>query len=205
MVGMATPTRGRPRSFDREEALDKAIRLFWTRGYEATSIGDLTAELGIGAPSLYAAFGDKATLFAEVVRAFGARYGGFIPRALEQEPTATAAVRRMLREAAVEYTRPECPHGCLVMSAGSNTTSTEVADMLRGLRNRNIDVFTEHIQADIDAGLLPADANAKALARYIGTVLQGMSQAARDGATQAELATVADMAMASWPSWSTAQ
>ncbi|MEV0245005.1 TetR/AcrR family transcriptional regulator [Nocardia sp. NPDC050712] len=199
---MATPTRGRPRSFDREAALDKAVRLFWSRGYEATSIGDLTTALGIGAPSLYAAFGDKAKLFTEVVQVFATRYGGFMPRALEQEPTATAAVRRMLREAAVEYTRPECPHGCLVMSAGMNTTSDEVAEMLRGLRNRNIEAFTEHIQADIDAGLLPADANARVLARYVGTVLQGMSQAARDGATAAELTTVADMAMASWPSWS---
>ncbi|MEV6277903.1 TetR/AcrR family transcriptional regulator [Nocardia sp. NPDC051832] len=198
---MATPTRGRPRSFDRDEALDKAVRLFWTRGYEATSIGDLTAALGIGAPSLYAAFGDKAKLFAEVVQTFATRYGGFIPRALEEEPTATAAVRRMLREAAVEYTRPECPHGCLVMSAGLNTTSAEVADMLRGLRNHNIEVFTGHIQADIDAGLLPADADARSLARYVGTVLQGMSQASRDGATAAELTTVAEMALASWPSW----
>ncbi|MFC9893657.1 TetR/AcrR family transcriptional regulator [Nocardia sp. NPDC127579] len=200
---MATTARGRPRSFDRAEALDKAVRLFWTRGYEATSIGDLTAELGIGAPSLYAAFGDKATLFAEVVRAFGARYGGFLPRALEEEPTATAAVRRMLREAAAEYTRPECPHGCLVMSAGVNTTSAEVADMLRNMRNRNIEMFAQHIQADIDAGLLPADANARALARYVGTVLQGMSQASRDGASRGELAEVAELAMANWPSWST--
>ncbi|MEU8896366.1 TetR/AcrR family transcriptional regulator [Nocardia sp. NPDC048505] len=196
---MATPTRGRPRSFDREEALDKAVRLFWTRGYEATSIGDLTAALGIGAPSLYAAFGDKAKLFAEVVSSFAARYGGFMPRALEEEPTATAAVRRILREAATQYTRPECPHGCLVMSAGLNTTSDEIADMLRALRNRNIEMFTEHIRADIDDGLLPADADPKMLARYVGTVLQGMSQAARDGASAAELTKVAEMAMRNWP------
>ncbi|WP_107659297.1 TetR/AcrR family transcriptional regulator [Nocardia suismassiliense] len=195
---MSTPTRGRPRSFDRAAALDKATRLFWARGYEATSIGDLTAAMGIGAPSLYAAFGDKATLFNEAVQTFGARYGQFIARALAEEPTAEAAVRRFLREGAAEYTRPDCPHGCLVMSAGVNTTSGEVADMLRGLRERNLGLIRERIQADIDAGVLVTDADAATLARYVGTVMQGMSQASRDGASRAELEKVAELAMHGW-------
>ncbi|CAM4253541.1 TetR/AcrR family transcriptional regulator [Nocardia ninae] len=195
---MSTSTRGRPRSFDRATALDKATRLFWARGYEATSIGDLTAAMGIGAPSLYAAFGDKATLFNEAVQTFGARYGQFIARALNEEPTAEAAVRRFLREAAAEYTRSDCPHGCLVMSAGVNTTSGEVADMLRGLRERNLGLIRERIQADIDAGVLVTDADAATLARYIGTVMQGMSQASRDGASRAELEQVAELAMHGW-------
>ncbi|MBF6195372.1 TetR/AcrR family transcriptional regulator [Nocardia implantans] len=195
---MSTTTRGRPRSFDRDAALEKAMRLFWARGYEATSIGDLTAAMGIGAPSLYAAFGDKKTLFTEVVANFGARYGGFVARALAEEDTADAAVRRILREAATEYTRPECPHGCLVISAGVNTTSPEIADFLRELRNRNIDTFAARIQADIDAGVLPGHLDARALARYVGTVMQGMSQAARDGASRAELQRVAEMALRGW-------
>ncbi len=174
------------------------MRLFWARGYEATSIGDLTAAMGIGAPSLYAAFGDKKTLFGEVVANFGARYGGFVARALAEEDTAEAAVRRILREAATEYTRPECPHGCLVISAGINTTSPEIADLLRDLRNRNIDTFAARIEADIDAGLLPGHLDARILARYVGTVMQGMSQAARDGASRAELEQVAEMALRGW-------
>ncbi|MEV6254331.1 TetR/AcrR family transcriptional regulator [Nocardia sp. NPDC051929] len=195
---MSTTTRGRPRSFDRDAALDKAMRLFWARGYEATSIGDLTAAIGIGAPSLYAAFGDKKTLFGEVVAKFGDRYGGFVARALAEEDTAEAAVRRILREAATEYTRPECPHGCLVISAGVNTTSAEIADLLRDMRNRNIDTFAARIQADIDAGVLPSHLDARTLARYVGTVMQGMSQAARDGAGRAELERVAEMALRGW-------
>ncbi|MET9026741.1 TetR/AcrR family transcriptional regulator [Nocardia sp. NPDC004168] len=195
---MSTTTRGRPRSFDRDAALDKAMRLFWARGYEATSIGDLTAAMGIGAPSLYAAFGDKKTLFGEVVAKFGDRYGGFVARALAEEDTAEAAVRRILREAATEYTRPECPHGCLVISAGVNTTSAEIADLLRDMRNRNIDTFAARIQADIDAGVLPSHLDARTLARYVGTVMQGMSQAARDGAGRAELERVAEMALRGW-------
>ncbi|PXX68572.1 TetR family transcriptional regulator [Nocardia tenerifensis] len=195
---MTTPTRGRPRSFDREAALDKATRLFWARGYEATSIGDLTAAMGIGAPSLYAAFGDKATLFGEVVRSFGARYGQFIPRALAEEPTAEAALRRCLRDAAAEYTRADCPHGCLVMTAGMNTNSGEIADMLREMRTRNLGLIAERIQADVDAGLLAPETDARLLARYVSTVMQGMSQAARDGASQAELERVAELAMYGW-------
>ncbi|MFF0529171.1 TetR/AcrR family transcriptional regulator [Nocardia amikacinitolerans] len=197
---MSTTTRGRPRSFDREAALDKALRLFWERGYEATSIGDLTKELGIGPPSLYAAFGDKAKLFIEAVANYRDTYGHFITRAIAEEPNAATMTRRILREAATEYTAPGRPAGCLVISAATNTTNAEVAEFLRGLRNRNIAAFAARIQADVDAGELPADTDATALARYAGTVLQGMSQAARDGAKRDELERVAELAMRAWPS-----
>ncbi|MEU4345402.1 TetR/AcrR family transcriptional regulator [Nocardia sp. NPDC023852] len=195
---MSTASRGRPRSFDRDAALEQAMLLFWARGYEATSIADLTAAMDIGPPSLYAAFGDKATLFVEAVANFGARYGGFVARALAEEPTAEATVRRILREAATEYTRPDRPHGCLVINAGVNTTNVEIADLLRGMRERNIESFAARIQVDIDAGILPEHLDAHTLARYVGTVMQGMSQAATDGASRAELEKVAELAMRSW-------
>ncbi|WP_327142147.1 TetR/AcrR family transcriptional regulator [Nocardia sp. NBC_01327] len=196
---MATPTRGRPRKFDRDAALDKALRLFWQQGYEATSISDLTTALGIGAPSLYAAFGDKQTMFNESIAVYGANYAGFAERALAEEPTARAAVARTLREAAVEYTKPGQPGGCMVISAGLNTTNTEVAAALEHMRTANVHAFAERIRTDIDAGLLPADTDAAVLARYIGTVMQGMSQGARDGASRRELRQVAELALRAWP------
>ncbi len=101
---MATKPRGRPRSFDREAALRKATLTFWEQGYEATSIADLTRVMGIAAPSLYAAFGDKRTLFGEVVETYATHFGGFGDRAMDEEPTARRGVARMLREAAAEYT-----------------------------------------------------------------------------------------------------
>ncbi|MFD7629245.1 TetR/AcrR family transcriptional regulator [Streptomyces sp. NPDC059851] len=196
---MVTGQRGRPRSFDRDAALDKAMLAFWENGYEATSISDLTAALGIGAPSLYAAFGDKRKLFDEVVVVYGGRYGDFASVALTEEPTARAAMERILREAAEVYTDPAHPPGCMVISAAVNTTSQEVADALRERRDANVALFESRIRADVAAGALPADTDARALARYVTSVLQGMSQQSRDGATREELEAVAELAVRAWP------
>ncbi|MFJ4652630.1 TetR/AcrR family transcriptional regulator [Nocardia sp. NPDC088792] len=195
---MATAARGRPRSFDRESALDKALRLFWDRGFEATSISDLTKELGIGAPSLYAAFGDKVQLFNEAVETYGLRYGGFAATALAEEPTAREAITRTLHEAAREYTLPGRPPGCMVISAAVNTGNSAVVQLLATLRKANVEAFEAAIRADVTAGILPAETDAPGLARYFGAVLQGMSQSSQDGATRAELEKVADLALRAW-------
>ncbi|WP_079429712.1 TetR/AcrR family transcriptional regulator [Streptomyces katrae] len=196
---MVTGQRGRPRSFDREAALDKAMLTFWEHGYEATSISDLTRTLGIGAPSLYAAFGDKRKLFDEVVVVYGSRYGDFAVDALREEPTAGAAIGRILREAAEIYTDPAHPPGCMVISAAANTTSREVAEALRERRLATLAMFESRIRADVASGLLPAGTDARALARYAGAVLQGMSQQSIDGATREELEAVAERALLAWP------
>ncbi len=195
----AARTRGRPRSFDRATALEAALLAFWEHGYEATSVSDLTRVMDIGAPSLYAAFGDKRSLFEEVVQEYGARYGSFGDRALAEEPTARAGVERMLREAAAEYTAPGRPHGCLVIHAAANCSTAEVEESLRERRNANIASIERRIGADVAEGALPPDTDAAALARYTGAMIQGMSQQARDGATRAELEALAEIALAVWP------
>ncbi|MER6344096.1 TetR/AcrR family transcriptional regulator [Streptomyces sp. NPDC001595] len=191
--------RGRPRSFDRETALEKALLAFWENGYEATSVSDLTRAMGIGAPSLYSAFGDKQALFNEVVEVYGVRYGSFGTRALDEEPTVRDAVRRILREAAAEYTAPGRPRGCLVVHAATNCTTPEVERSLRDRRNANIAAFESRIRADVASGELPAGTDAAALARYTGAIIQGMSQQARDGASRVELEALAEIAMTIWP------
>ncbi|WP_432005479.1 TetR/AcrR family transcriptional regulator [Streptomyces parvus] len=196
---MATKQRGRPRSFDREAALRKATLTFWEQGYEATSIADLTRVMGIAAPSLYAAFGDKRTLFGEVVEVYATLFGGFGDRALAEEPTARRGFTRMLREAAAEYTEAGRPHGCMVLSAAENCSSDEVVAVLRDRRLRNVAAFQQRIQRDVDAGVLPADTDAAALARCTAAVIQGMSQQARDGASRAELEALAEVAVRAWP------
>ncbi|MFI7321149.1 TetR/AcrR family transcriptional regulator [Streptomyces venezuelae] len=196
---MATKQRGRPRSFDRETALEQAIRTFWENGYEGTSVSDLTRVMGIGAPSLYAAFGDKRTLFDEVVVRYGATHGAFGVRAFEEEPTARAAVSRMLHEAAAEFTDPGHPRGCLVITAATNCTTPEVEEALRERRNANVTDIESRIRAAVAAGELPDGTDPAALARYTAAVFQGMSQQARDGATREDLEAVADLAMTAWP------
>ncbi|MFJ3513040.1 TetR/AcrR family transcriptional regulator [Streptomyces luteogriseus] len=194
-----TRPRGRPRSFDRETALEKALLAFWEHGYEATSVSDLTRVMDIGAPSLYAAFGDKRSLFEEVVHVYGARYGSFADRALAEEPTARAAVERTLREAATAYTEPGHPHGCLVVHAAANCSNLEVEQSLRDRRNANIAAFESRIRADVAAGVLPPATDPAALARHTGAMIQGMSQQARDGASREELEAVAEIALSIWP------
>ncbi|QLE73895.1 TetR/AcrR family transcriptional regulator [Streptomyces rectiverticillatus] len=198
---MATKQRGRPRSFDRETALEQAMKAFWEHGYEAVSISDLTRAMDIKAPSLYAAFGDKRTLFEEAIEAYVRNYGLFTAKALAEAPTARSAADRLLHEAAVAHTLPGLPRGCMIISAATNCTeqSAEVVEALQERRNKGVAFIEGRIAADVAAGVLPADTDAHTLAVYTGAVLQGMSQQARDGADRATLEAVADVAMQAWP------
>lgn len=193
--------RGRPRSFDREAALRAATIEFWDRGYEAVSIADLTRVMGVKAPSLYAAFGDKKTLFEEAIEAYVREFGGFIDRALEEEPTARQGVARMLHEAATWHTLPGYPRGCMLISAAVNCTvqSAEVAQDLAERRREGVTALERRIAADVAAEILPPSTDVHGLAVYATTVLHGMAQQARDGADQETLETVARTAMLAWP------
>jgi AcrR family transcriptional regulator len=201
MVTDDTPRPGRRRAFDRTQALEVAMFEFWRRGFDAVSMAELTARMGIAAPSLYAAFGDKRSLFREVVETYAGGYGAFFDEALAAEATVGRGVGRALRAAAIEYTRPDRPRGCLVLSAAVNcaTGSADIEALLRERRQANVTALRERIRIDTDAGVLPATTDAGALARYVGAVLQGMSQQARDSATAADLLAVVDLAMTAWP------
>jgi AcrR family transcriptional regulator len=200
---MGMTRRGRPPEFDRAGALEQALCLFWERGYEATSIAELTSAMGIGAPSLYAAFGSKRQLFDEVLDSYAGQYRGFMTKAILEEPSLRAGMERLLREAAAAYTMRGRPRGCLVISAAVNCTSPEVAQALEALRNESLTGLQRVIGAAIRAGELAADADARALAVFAGMLLQGMAQQARDGASREELAAAATLAIQAWP-WSAA-
>ncbi|MEV4106567.1 TetR/AcrR family transcriptional regulator [Nonomuraea sp. NPDC049695] len=191
----------RQRAFDREVALEQALLTFWRHGYEATSVAELTAAMGIRPPSLYAAFGDKQRLFEEAVRRYQETYGAFTPRALAEEPTGRAAVERVLRETAAEHTDDSHPAGCMIITAAVNCgpESAEVQELLREFREAGKAALKARIDDDVAAGRLPADTDTTGLATFYATVIQGMSTQARDGASHAALLRVATLAMSAWP------
>ncbi|HZE37292.1 MAG TPA: TetR/AcrR family transcriptional regulator [Stackebrandtia sp.] len=194
-----TTKAGRPRGFDRDAALDTAMRLFWDKGYDATSIADLTAALGIAAPSLYAAFGGKRELFEQSIRHYQDAGRIEFSAILDAAPSAREGIARLLRDRADDFTDPAHPPGCMVLSAATNCATPEVATSLRDRRLANTAVVRRRIQRDIDSGLLDASADAEALTMYVGAVIQGMSAQARDGATREQLRGVAAAAMRAWP------
>jgi TetR/AcrR family transcriptional regulator, copper-responsive repressor len=190
--------RGRPRAFDRNSALDKAMRLFWARGYEATSIADLSQAMGINPPSLYAAFGDKRQLFEASVEAYQSGPGCFAAQALASDLPARAAIEKLLMEAAARFTDKAYPPGCMVVlsAASCSDEAAEIRDRLTARRNAS----AAAIQARIAAAKLPAGLDADAFAGLVVSVFQGMSVRAFDGATQEALEATVRQVMALWPS-----
>jgi AcrR family transcriptional regulator len=192
--------RGRPRGFDRAAALRLAMESFWEHGYEGTSIGDLTARMGIRPPSLYAAFGSKEALFREAVALYEGMEGEPPLRALQEAPTAIGGIEAMLRANVRSYTTPGRPTGCMVVLAATTyTPSTEgIRDFLAEQRRSGTAVVKERLVRGQADGDVPPGADAGALAAYVMSVQYGLSLHARDGATRGELDTVVDCVLAGW-------
>ena len=191
---------GRPLSFDRDAALQQAMLTFWRYGYETTSIVDLTTAMGVTAPSLYTAFGDKKRLFLEAAH----HYAGdpeVIARAIDGAPAAYDAAREMLTAAATAYTGETTPKGCLLASAtaSGSASSAEVQRAVANIRQRIEACLRARIERDVTANVLPPRTNAVALAGVIMAVIQGMSVLARDGTARAALLAIAEQTLRAWP------
>lgn len=192
--------RGRPRAFDTERALDRALHVFWKKGYQGTSLSDLTRAMGINRPSLYAAFGNKQALFRTVLHRYTDGPASYVRKALD-EPTALAVAERLLRGAADLLTGPRHPRGCLMVQ-GALSCGEEAEPIRRKLVSSRAAGEAEirrrleraKSEGDLPPGAIPAD-----LARYIATVIHGMSVRAAGGASRAELQRVVQMALRAWP------
>jgi AcrR family transcriptional regulator len=194
--------RGRPRGFDRDLALAKAMEVFWARGYEGASMADLTAAMGISSPSLYAAFGCKEALFREALRLYAATESDGIWGGVETAPTARAGFESFLYATAQVFTRPGKPTGCLVVLSGLNASElnqTVREELVRG-RAGMADGLEARLKRGQRDGDVPAGADTRAIAAYFATVQQGMSIQARDGATRATLEAIARVALSGWAS-----
>jgi AcrR family transcriptional regulator len=191
--------RGRPREFDPELALDKAMRVFWKFGYEGTSLLALTAAMGISRPSLYAAFGSKEQLFRKALDHYTTRFTDFFRTALNQ-PTAREAAASLLHAAIASPPRG-VPRGCLLVQGAlaCSSESTWVRDELARLRNANEQMIHQRFQRASTEGDLPAGSDPAALAKYIATVMQGLAVQTATGADHKTLAAAVEIALNAWP------
>ncbi|MGR9371929.1 TetR/AcrR family transcriptional regulator [Rhizobium leguminosarum] len=196
MKNPATRRRGRPPAFDRETVLSAARETFWAHGYEGASIADLTAAMGITPQSLYAAFNSKADLYRAALEQYRT-LGSDTFSALGDPIDTVSAFERILRGSAEIFSAPEHPKGCMISTAVLNCASENdvIADHVAAMRRRSLDAFTARIERGIREGDIKAGTNPRALARFLGAIIQGMSVQARDAASLEELLDIASFAI----------
>lgn len=192
--------RGRPRAFDRDLALRRAMEVFWSKGYDNTSMIDLTTAMSINSPSLYAAFGSKEALFREAVQLYGRTESPEIWQAITDAATAKEAIAGFLHTTADAFTQPGKPAGCLVVLGAlhASDTNTGVCEALKDLRAQNVTELRERLDRAVAAGEFPSGLDSASVAAFYVTVQQGMSIQARDGASREMLHAIADGALAAW-------
>lgn len=192
--------RGRPLSFDRDAALDVAMRVFWEFGYDATSVSRLTEAMHITTPSLYTAFGDKEQLFLSALERYSMSFGRVRTfMAVHSGVSARTTIEDWLLGAARELARDGHPRGCMVVLATMNSTAPRVQEALGHYRKRLMADLETCIQRAVDCGEVAATTDAQLHAQFFVTVLQGLSMQARVGATRQVLESTVRTAMQTWP------
>jgi len=192
-------TRGRPREFDVEDALAAALRVFWTKGYEGASLTDLTEAMAITRPSLYAAFGNKESLFKQALDLYETEKLAYVKGALAA-PTARGVAERMLA-GTIDNITSEC-RGCLgvIASVNCSNEASPIRDDVRARAQSSRCAIIERMQRAIDEGDFTIPVDAEAITNYLMAVLQGISVQAGAGASKEQLRKVGDAALAIWPS-----
>jgi AcrR family transcriptional regulator len=196
---MAKP--GRPRSFDRQEALRRAMNVFWTLGYEGTTLVDLLEAMGNITPtSFYAAFGSKEQLFREAIQLNNTTFGTKVMRNLNEQATARAAIEALLRSAVNTFSETDHPRGCMLVLGATNCTRSneKVQEYLREMRLTTYKAIRQRLERGIKEGDIRAHADLNGLASFYTTVLHGLSIQARDNASRKALTTAVDYAMSAW-------
>ncbi len=186
---------GRPREFDREDALHKAKMVFWQRGYEGTSISDLVTALGIASARIYAAFGSKENLFREAIALYLAEEGSFADKAM-QEPNTRLAIEKLLINAVEAYTSETQPHGCMVVLSLTNYSrdNEDIMLWLTSYRQARTASIIERLNKGIQSDL-PAETDIQAIGDYFATLLHGISIQARDGVSRKRLLRMIQITM----------
>lgn len=193
--------RGRPREFNRHEALIAALKVFWEQGFEQASIVDLCAAMGIVPPSLYAAFGNKASLFLEAVRYYERMYWQQPAECLMAEPDVRAAIAAYFQTAAQILLSPAAPCGCMTVLSAINISpsETEIIAELAALREGKRKMFAERLRVAIQERQIPADTDVPAISGALTALLEGLSLQAREGLFLSELKAMAAYAQCFLP------
>jgi len=187
---------GRPIGFDRDAALEAAMLLFWQRGYEGTSMADLTHAMGLNPSSIYAAFGDKHTLFQLVVKRYMELRAQYAVRALE-EPTLERFIRALFENTVAFLATPGHPPTCMTLAGavGCSLDATPARDLMTAIRKQNQVALKERLLKARKSGELSKEINVDDYARYLSTIVAGLSIQAANGSTKAELSRTAQMAL----------
>ena len=194
--------RGRPKTFDRETALEAAMLLFWDRGFEQTCVDDLAAAMGIRTSSLYSSFGDKEALFLAAVDHYQAGKGSIYDIAVNEGKTAKAAFTNLFKLAAIEMTRSDQPRGCMLAVALPTCSPKydKLQKELHALRPLSETMWVTRLQAAVRAKEIPESTDLHLLATFLRTTLLGMSLQARAGASRETLMKIGKLALQAWPS-----
>jgi AcrR family transcriptional regulator len=198
-VPCAAP-KGRPREFCVDAALTAALGVFWSKGYEGATMADLTQAMGITKPSIYAAFGNKESLFHKALDLYEAEKLAYTREALDR-PTARGVAEHLMRGAIAAQTNDCGPSGCLrvITSSACGAEGESIkADVMKRRASSQAALVSRFHQAQVD-GDLPAHLEPEALTAYLYAILQGMAVQAGSGATRADLERVVDTSLAMWP------
>lgn len=187
---------GRPAEFDRDEALEKAVGLFWRRGYEATGLTDLTNEMGIGRQSLYNSFGDKHSLFVEAVTYYVTRNNQPLIEILQAPGSGVKNICKAL-EAVVSFTTSGDCRGCLVTNSIVEMAphDDEVAEVARSAINQMEKAFQAALDRAVESGEIAANMDTRAVARFLNNTLQGLVVLGKASASRAALKDVVTIAL----------
>ena len=195
------PSRiGRPREFDENAALHAAMRVFWEKGYEGTSLDDLTAAMGINRSSLYSTFGDKEQLFHKVMAQYREGPLSFVGEALAL-PNARAVIEALFRGTVEFLADPAHPRGCLSLQGGlaCGTGVESVQQAMVEWRESGLVAVQKRMQQAKRDGDLPVDVDPKDLARYVVVVVNGLSIQAANGAKPTEMRRAVELALRTLP------
>ena len=191
---------GRPREFDEDAALDAAMCVFWEKGYEGTSLDDLTQAMQINRSSLYSSFVDKESLFRRVIERYQAGPLSYVHQALHQ-PTARAVIENLLRSTVRFLNDGSHPRGCLSLQGGMacGSGNEEVTQAMLDWRNQGLVFIQKRMQRAKAEGDLAQDVDPRDLARLVVILLNGLSVQAVNGATAAEMNRAVELALKSLP------